>query len=67
MPFVRSYACLNILFKTTLTSDYPVNCELQATISFLMQKKNMKFVNIYWPFSEDDGEKTMSPRVTRTP
>lgn len=27
----------------------------------------MKFVNIYWPLSDDDGEKTMSPRVTRTP
>lgn len=39
MPFVRSYACLN-RFKTTLTSDYPANCELEATISFLMQKKH---------------------------
>lgn len=26
----------------------------------------MKFVNIYWPFSENGGERTMSPRVTRT-
>lgn len=38
IPFVRSYACLNT-FKTTLISNCPANCELQATISFLMQKK----------------------------
>lgn len=41
-----------------------VNYKLQLNS---LCKKHEICQHYYWPFSKDDDEKTMSPKVTRTP